>query len=239
MGKEFNRFGGMCAVIVGLLSILYAVFYLVIARQSEFIGSLGSWVILATSGIFSSAAYVALYWRISGQSENGFTLWALLLGEMSAFATLMHGGHQALLTSALRTADPATRLLIENVYMLPAEVDPAGLATFGTVGVVAALFSWQILHTGALSRSLGYVGLFNAFLLVVLYAATAANLQPLILLSGGLTALIVGPVWWIWVGIHLVRATRQLPLPSLRREASLQDESTAHAAFANVERANM
>ena len=238
MDKEFNRFGGLCAVIVGVLSILYAVFYLVIARQTEFIGTLGSWMILAASGIFSSAAYVALYRRINGQGENGFALWALLLGEMSAFATLLHGGHQVLLTNALRTADPATRTLIENMRLLPSEADPAGLATFGTVGLVAALFSWQILRTRALSPGLGYLGLFNALLLVVLYAATAANLQPLILLSGGLTALLVGPVWWIWVGIQLRRANRQLPSPSPLHGVSVQDERMAHVAFADVKRAN-
>jgi hypothetical protein len=239
MDKEFYRFGGLCAVIVGLLSILYALFYLVIARQAEVVGTLGSWVILAASGIFSSAAYVALYRRISGQGENGFALWALLLGEMSAFATLLHGGHQALLTHALHTADPATRAFIENLRMVPSEVDPAGLATFGTVGLVAAIFSWQILRTRALSRSLGYIGLFNACLLVVLYAATVANLEPLILLSGGLTALIVGPVWWIWTGIQLLRDTRQFSLMSPPYGMSEQDESMTHGTFAQVKRAHM
>lgn len=234
MDKEFDRFGSICAVIVGLLSILYAVFYLVIARQDEFTGTLGSWVILAASGIFSSAVYVALYRRISGPGENGFALWALLLGEMSAFATLMHGGHQALLTNVLRTADPATRMLMENLRTMPSEADPAGLATFGTVGLVAALFSWQILRTRALSRSLGYIGLFNAFLLVVLYAATAANLQPLILLSGGLTALFVGPVWWIWVGIQLMRSTRQLQSQPPLHSMSVQDENRAHVAWTST-----
>jgi hypothetical protein len=50
------------------------------------------------------------------------------------------------------------------------------------------------------------VGIFNAFILVVLYFASAGGLQRLILISGGLTSVIVGPIWWIWLGLALLRA---------------------------------
>jgi hypothetical protein len=205
MNTVWNRWGGVSAIVVGLLSLLYAIFFLVIARQAEFVGAFGSWVILAASGIFSSAAYVALYQRLKDSGENGFILWALLMGSMSSFATLVHGGQQALLLNLLRNADPAMRMLIESARMLPSQVDPAGLATFGVVGLVTALWSWHILRFGTLPRGLGYLGLVNALLLIVLYAATAANLQNLILISGGLTAVIAGPIWWIWLGMHLLR----------------------------------
>ena len=56
MQTSFSRFGGISAIIVGVLSILYAIFFLGVTRQSEYVGSLGSWVILAVSGLFSSAA---------------------------------------------------------------------------------------------------------------------------------------------------------------------------------------
>lgn len=220
MDRSFSRFGGLSAALVGVLSVLYALFYLVIAPQAEFLGTFGSWVILAASGIFTSAAYVALYLHIKGNGENGFALWALLLGVMSSFATLMHGGQQALLVNALRSADPATRTLIESLRTIPSEVDPAGLATFGVVGLVAGIFSWQILRTGSLPRGLGYLGIANAVLLVVLYAATAANVQPLILLSGGLTSVIAGPLWWIWLGLRLMRGTQGIVTPSSLRTAS-------------------
>lgn len=47
-----------------MLSILYAIFFLIISRQNESLGATGSWIILAMSGIFSSAAFVALYERL-------------------------------------------------------------------------------------------------------------------------------------------------------------------------------
>ena len=87
MKDTFGKFGGLSAILVGILSILYAIFYLVIAKQAEFLGIYGSWLILAVSGIFSSAAYVALYQRVRAADE-GFALWALLLGIGASFATL-------------------------------------------------------------------------------------------------------------------------------------------------------
>ena len=59
--QSFARFGGLSAIIVGALSILYAIFFLVISPRNEAVGAPGSWIILAVSGVFSSAAFVALY----------------------------------------------------------------------------------------------------------------------------------------------------------------------------------
>lgn len=200
-----NKFGGFSAILVGILSILYAVFYLVIARQAEYVGTYGSWLILALSGLFSGAAYVALYRRVLPDNE-GLALWALLLGFGASFATLQHGAYQAMLVSRMRMAEAPLEEALRLANRLPSQVDPAGLATFLVVGVVAFLFSWLILSSAALPRPLGYVGIFNAFILVVLYFASAGGLQRLILISGGLTSVIVGPIWWIWLGLALLRA---------------------------------
>jgi hypothetical protein len=197
MKDTFFRFGAVSAIVVGVLSVLYAIFYLVIARQAEFLGLYGSWLILAASGLFSSAAYVALYQRLRPGGE-GFALWALLLGVGASFATLQHGAYEAGLLRAARGAGIAA-------LRVPSEVDPAGLAAFFVVGIVSFLFGWLIVRSGLLPRALGFVGIFNALLLVILYLASAGELQGLILLSGGLTSLILGPVWWIWLGIALQR----------------------------------
>jgi hypothetical protein len=205
MNGSFGRFGGNSAIIVGILSLLYAVFYLVIARQAAYIGSLGSWLILAASGVFSSAAFVALYQRVHSADE-GYSLWALLLGVMASFATLVHGVYEAqLLTSTGSSPQMAS------------EVDPAGVATFFITGLVAWVFGRLILRSGALPRRLGQLGMINAVLLVVLFFATFTGSQTLILLSGGLTSVIVGPIWWIWLGSEL------------RKEESAMEMTAAHA----------
>jgi hypothetical protein len=205
MNGSFSRFGGLSAMIVGVFSILYAVFYLVIARQAAYVGTLGSWLILGASGIFTSAAFVALYQRVRSADE-GFSLWALLLGVLASFATLVHGIYEAQLMTNTGTAQ-----------QLPSEVDPAGLATFAVTGLATFVFGWLIARSGVLPRRLGQLGMLNAVLLVVLFLATFAGSQTLILLSGGLTSLIAGPIWWIWLGSQL------------RKGAMAREMTAAHA----------
>lgn len=204
MNDSFGRFGGISAMIVGLLSILYAVFYLVIARQAAYVGTLGSWLILGVSGILSSAAFVALYQRVRHVDE-GYGLWALLLGVMASFATLIHGVYEAqLLTGGVSGPQVAS------------EIDPAGLATFGVTGLVAFVFGRLILHSGMLPQRLGQLGMINAVLLVVLFFATFSGSQNVILLSGGLTSVIVGPIWWIWLGSELRKGAKERERTAVR-----------------------
>ena len=199
MSASFDRFGGISAIVVGVLSVLYAIFYLLIARQAEYTGLLGSWLILAASGLFSSAAYVALYLRLHRTNE-GYALWALLLGIAASFVTLLHGVHEALLLTT-----PLDEAAVGIAQALPSEVDPSGLATFFIVGIVVFIFSRLVIDDAQLPKRLGQLGIANGVLLVVLFFASAFALQNLILLSGGLTSLIVGPIWWIWLGSRLLK----------------------------------
>jgi hypothetical protein len=205
MDSSFNRYASVAALITGILSILYAVFFLGVTRASAYAGTLGSWIILGATAFFAAAAYVGLYQRLNERTA-GFSLYAMLFGVMAAFAMLQHGAFEAI--------ELFRRGAVDSALGAPSQVDAAGLASFGVVGVVAFLWGWLIVKTNALPRNLGYAGMFNAFLLVVLFFATVVGSQPLILLSGGLTSVIVGPIWWIWLGRAL--ASQRFPTRSER-----------------------
>ena len=83
MNNSFPRFGAISAILVGLLSIAYAIFYLVIYRQAELTGILGSWIILAASGIFSGAAGAQTLILISGGLTSVIVgpIWWIRLGR--------------------------------------------------------------------------------------------------------------------------------------------------------------
>ncbi len=202
MDESFQKFGGTSAILVGVLSLAYAVFYLVVARQAEYIGTLGAWIILAASGIFSSAAYVALYLRLRRESE-GFALWGVVFGVTSSLFTLTSSTYQALLVSTAPGADAATQAAIATARSLPAQLDPKGLATFVFFAIASFVFGRIIIAGQTLPRNLGYLALFNSLLLVLLFVGNVANSLPLILLSGGLSSVIVTPAWWIWLGTQL------------------------------------
>lgn len=191
MNDHFGRFGSLAATLTGILSIVYAIFFLFISRANEYVGILGSWIVLGGTAFFALAAYVALYQHVKAR-EPGYALFALLLSGMASFAMLQHGAFQAI--------DIFRRGALDSALGAPSQVDPAGLATFGVVGISAFLWGWLIVRTNIFSRALGYVGMLNAALLITLFFATIVGSQPLVLLSGGLTSVIIGPVWWIWLG---------------------------------------
>src|SRR5947199_9807981 len=68
----FERFAGICALIVGLGGLLYAISFIILQ------GALLSDLFLMLGGLFSTAVLVALYARLR-ETDPAFALWALLL----------------------------------------------------------------------------------------------------------------------------------------------------------------
>lgn len=197
--RTSSSFGSMAAILAGVFSILYAIFFLFISRSAPYVGILGSWVILGVSGLVAVAAYVALYLRYK-EASPGYSLYALLLGAISAYVMIQHGGFEAI--------DLVRRGAVEGGSTASSQIDAAGLASFGVAGIVAFIWGYHILRFGMLPRNLGYVAIVNAILLVVLFLATVFGSQTLILISGGLTSVIVGPLFWIWLGLSLRRTAK-------------------------------
>lgn len=189
--KNFTQFAGTAAVLTGVLSVLYAILFLFVTRADAYFGALGSWVVLGVSGLLALAAFVGLYGQFQVR-EPGFALYALLLSALASFAMLQHGAFEAI--------DLVRRGSVDTALGAPSQVDAAGLASFGVMGLATLLWSGLMLRANLFPRNLARLGLLNAALLLLLFAATVFGVQPLILLSGGLTSVIVGPVWWVWMG---------------------------------------
>jgi hypothetical protein len=192
---SYSRFGGVCAILLGIGSLLYAVFFLILGRQAGDFGKTGSWIILAVNGLLATAVYVALYER-TGEAEPGFPLWGLLLGFAQGVAMMGNGVYQAVF-GRQPTGDPLAR-------GVPSWADPKGLGTFLLFGVASFVFAKVFLTTGVLPRRLGYLGVVNGVLLVVLFFGNVFDSLPVILVAGGLTSVIVTPLWWILIGRALI-----------------------------------
>lgn len=217
MKDPFTRFAGLAALLAGVFSILYAIFFLVVAPRFEYAGTLIAWLILAAGGALGGAVYVALYQRTRHISE-GFALWGMLIGSAAAGATMANGVYQALLVGASQTPDPATKAALQTAMLLPSEADPKGLSTFLVFGIASFIFGWLMLRSGqvpepprrrasdmpALPRNIGLAGMANAVLLVLLFLSFVFGIQPLLLLSGGLSSVVVTPLWWIWISRALL-----------------------------------
>ena len=215
--RVFERIAALGAVAVAGLSLLYAVGYLLVApaaqRKSDvdafyrsYLASPGGMRIASTclllSGLLIGLPAVALKRRLSAAAGNASS-WAAITGVVAGFATAAHGLSALVGTDRLAgylasdPADPATHAAVVAAHLAPSPVDPAGLATFCVAGLSVLVFGNALRCTG---RGLGTLGVILGLDMVALFVANSIGAQPLVLVTGGLASVILGPIWWVGVG---------------------------------------
>jgi hypothetical protein len=197
---SFERFGGLCAILAGIVIFLYSVAFIIIARSAPGLGGLLSALFLLLSGLLSTAALVAVYHRLR-ETDAAFALWSLLLTLAGALGSAVHGGYD--LANGINPPDAN----LPAMANLPSQVDPRGLLTFGVAGIGLFVVAWLIGRGRAFPRGLAYLGYLLALLLVVLYLGRLIVLRatsPVILVPAVLAGFIANPIWYIWLGITLL-----------------------------------
>jgi hypothetical protein len=191
---SFERFAGVCAVLVGVSGFLYAVAFVVLHDY------LLSGVFLMLSGLLTTAVLVAVYERLR-QTDASFALLALLLGIAGALGSAVHGGYDL-----ANTINPPP-----SMPELPNPVDPRGLLTFGVAGAALFVVSWLITHGGRFPKGLGYLGYVSAILLLALYLGRLIvfdPINPVILIPALLNGFLINPIFYLWLGLALWRGRR-------------------------------
>jgi hypothetical protein len=189
---SFERFAGACAVLAGITGFLYAVAFIILQNV------LLSGLFLMLVGLFTSAALVAVYQRLR-ETDASFALFALLLGLAGALGSAVHGGYD--LANAINPPS-------SSMPDLPNPVDPRGLLTFGVMGIALFIVAWLIGRGGQFPRGLGYLGYVSAVLLVVLYLGRLIVFNPaspVILVPALLNGFLVNPIFYLWLGLALLR----------------------------------
>lgn len=79
-------------------------------------------------------------------------------------------------------------------HAAPAQVDPRGLATFLLAGLVALVLG-LVLRPSA--PRLGLLGMVLGVDMAALFVATAIGIGGLVLVTGGLASVVLGPIWWV------------------------------------------
>jgi hypothetical protein len=194
----YESFAGLCAVLVGIGSFLYAIAFiiLVIGERAPELGMLLSSLFLTLIGFFSTAVLVAVYDRLR-ETDATFALLALLFGIAGALGSAVHGGYDlanAINPPALASAD------------LPSEIDPRGLLTFAASGIALFIVAWLIWKGRQFPIGLAYLGWVSALLLIILYLGRLIALDPtnpVVLVPALLNGFLVNPAWYIWLGVAL------------------------------------
>jgi hypothetical protein len=91
---------------------------------------------------------------------------------------------------------------------LPSSVDPRGLATFGLAGIGLFILAWLIVRSRKFTAGFGYLGYLSAVLMLILYLGRLIVLQAtslVIVIPALLEGFVINPLWYIWLGVLLLR----------------------------------
>jgi hypothetical protein len=213
--SAFERFAGLCAILAAVSGLLYSVAFVIIARSAPALAGLLTALFLMAGGLLSVPALLGLYLRLRA-AEGGFALLALGLGLVGALGAAIHGGYD------LANAINAPVINAASEANLPNQVDPRGLLTFGVAGLSVLVFGWLMGQGAGFSRSLGLLGYALGVLLVVIYLGRLIVLQPtnpVLLIPALLVGFILNPVWYVWLGLSLLRgaeAAQAAPASTVR-----------------------
>ena len=188
---SFERFAGACAILAGASGFLYAVAFVVLQNV------LLSGLFLMLGGLLTTVALLAVYERLR-ETDASFALLALVLGIAGALGSAVHGGYD--LANAVNP--PA------SLPDLPNPVDPRGLLTFGVAGIALFIVGWLIGRGGRFPRRLGYLAYVSALLLLALYLGRLIVFDPtnpLILVPALLNGFLINPIFYLWLGLALLR----------------------------------
>lgn len=188
----FKRIAGWCAYAIAGLSLLYAAVYLGLVRADPTNASASALAnaFIGVSGILATFAVIAAGDKVGG----GAGRWLRIVGVGWALLSAAHGAFSAIAdTQSLATGDLSA-------------TDPRGFATFGLAGLWSIVLGLAIRSGTSFPRALGTVALVNGADLLVLFFATATGVEPLILVTGGLASVILGPLQWVWLGREMIEA---------------------------------
>lgn len=188
----FRRAARWCAYGIAALSLLYAAVYLGLVRPDPTNSTASSLAnsLIALSGILATFAVVGAGDQVGGATGR----WLRFVGVGWALLSAAHGTFSAI-------AD-VQRLAPGDL----SATDPRGFATFGLAGLWSIVFGLAIRSGAPFPRRLGIIALLNGAALLVLFFATALGSGTLVLISGGLASVVLGPLQWFGIGRAMIEA---------------------------------
>ena len=221
--KSVTKLGGVCSVIVGILYVLIGITFLLVPAEQQggideiamFLPSFYKnptamtllYVEFALGAILAIAAVPAITGLVRTVNEGwarwtsnlaflGFALVAIYYFQMIAIAPSQ--------AAAFVAGDASTKAALA----VPTGVDPQFLLRYGVIGLWILVISILALKGKMLPTMLSVVGIVAAVLYWVLAVndalGVATVVRPILAIAGGVIA---GPIWFIWIGIRLLKAT--------------------------------
>ena len=184
--QAFIKRGGRAAYAVAVFSILYAAVYLGLARPDPTNASAtaAAWALIALGALSAAFATAAMGAYIGGAIGGFITAFGVAYSLFSA----THGVYAAI-GDAQGFAD---------LDLSP--TDPRGFATFGLAGLWLIVVARELARRTDLRPRYSQLAMVAGIDLLLLFVATVIGSTPLILVTGGLASVVLGPIFWAMTG---------------------------------------
>ena len=218
-------FGGAAAQAVAVLYVLVGYTHFLLPRaqlrgaggvtaaffkslsESSTVFSLHYWFVAVLS-LLMVAVYLALITLLRGHLD-GLLCWAAVVGFIGAALAAVDfayvGVEAPRLATAFSNAGPASQSLLA-VSGMP-HLDPCFLAS-GLMAIFSLAANAAALRHKLLPRALGTIGVIGGVVLFLVFMGALMRSPRLIDVAVGLGGLVIGPVYYFWVGFALRRAGR-------------------------------
>ena len=128
----------------------------------------------------------------------------VLIGlAVTALEFILMQNYALRLAKEFQDLDVSAQTIISTIS-LP-RLDPEGLFGFGLSGLWLGTVNLIMFKGNQIPKLLAIFGLLGAFLNELVFVGVLFHIAFLIDLAAGVGAMIIGPVWFLWLGIRLIR----------------------------------
>jgi Domain of unknown function (DUF4386) len=219
-----SKLGGTCSILTGATFVAFTVLALLLPpEQLETCGCparfltttahnatlfMVAYAILALYSVFAIAAVLAISETVRVAHE-GWVRWTSTLAIIGFAVNLISSVQRLALDPAKATAYVQGDAAVKAALTVPGAVgvlDPQNWLRFGAVGLWALVVSLLALRGGRWPKPLAWVGIGLALVYWLIVVGGVAPIPLLIELVAGVGALVLGTIWYIWLGLRLLRA---------------------------------
>lgn len=222
-GNKLGKVGGTCSILVGISYILVGITYLLGpaeqrpgADAAAFLTSFAQDPLMsilmywgfALGAVFAIAAVLAVSELVLPLNE-GWVRWTSNLAVIGFAVTALNYfrylAYYPMLAADYATGDAATKAAVEASQSVVA-LDPNGWLIFGGVGLWFLVVNLLTLSGNTWPKTLSYIGIAGAIAYLLVVAGYIFQVYILITIAAA-AAIVLGPIWYIWAGLTLQKAT--------------------------------
>jgi hypothetical protein len=225
--NSLYKLGGICSVIVGISYVVIGITELLLSPElsvennarapimffeSNRVLLLTQWSAMAWGAVFALAVIPAVSEKVRHLNE-GWVRWTSTLATLGFAVTILDNYWAIVMTPDIAIAYVAGGEAVRAALSVPGApqfIDIQGWLGYGAVGLWILVVNLLALRGNILPRLLAYLGIAVAIAYFLVNASTAfLGLRGIILVLAGIGGVVLGPIWYVWMGLILYRTSLQ------------------------------